>query len=1095
MRSRRLKRQSSLANRVTQSIALLPCRWPVTDPEDSAPSAESSSADQTNHFDWLTEFPIANQAAVRASVERFESLSLPADLVGELGELLRGELGSLGVIDGVFDALVRFIEASLSPTGVVALFCRDTESLSNLVRVFATSDVLTDCLIADPAAFDLLRVSDGQPTSREYLVDELSANLAVVKEIPRAAQTVREFATREMIRVAFGEFIRDMLPEVAARQLACIADAIVQASLDFAIRYQTKKTGEIQRVDGTSPVFSVIGLGGLGSEELTYGDNLDLIVLCDQIDRKNASHVAFYRGVAGVLMEVLRSRETLFFQANMIRQPRIDPDDSIVSLFEAINVCESSNEIWMRLAYVRARYVAGDRVIFNQFHDQLQPWIYRRFLTSNDLTEFRSLRGRVMRRLDRTDSEDSVSSPGHASIGLRDIATDPGSRNDIRLTVRFLQLLHGGEVTEVRLHRTQDALDALEHSGCITHQEATLLTAHYAKLTRLEHQLSIIAGTRQTELPESSAARQRLAWQLGMRDPETGFGDDVRFMESLENILSVNRRIIGHLVSEPDAGHPTDMSLSRDAGADDVPIETELLLDPSPDPVIVAEVLGRYGFDDNQERGISRRVIQDLDSLATETSSFLSTRRCRHFFAALVPDLLTEIARTPHPLEALERLVAVANSIGAKSTLWELLATNRPTLELLVRLCAGSPYLSDVLVGNPGMIDELVDSLVIDRVPSAEKLDAQSMMLCRNAKDLEKILRSFKDASHLTAGVHQILAKEDVQRIHALLSDTADSAIRRVIEFEQEGLAQRFGDPTAKDGKTPAELVALAFGRLGGREKNYHSDLDVLFLYTSEGKTERRVGGPRATTSNDHFFNELTRQVIDHVNHVTESGRLYDLDSRLRPTDEEEILSVTIETFARRFRQGVAPLWQRMAICKARPISGHRDTRAEVAATIADLLRNTTWRDSMVDEVQKIRQRMDRSAGPDNLKRGRGGAMDVEMLTQLMTLRYAGESDDDRLGGPARLTATLDVLGVLADDERIPRSDAERLASNYRILRTVEANLRLMNAPSRHGFPKDAATLECLAFLMNMSPDDIIADTNQARDSNREVFDRLLAKI
>ncbi|MEM9643363.1 MAG: glutamate-ammonia-ligase adenylyltransferase [Planctomycetota bacterium] len=1071
----------------------------MPDPSSTSPTPpdpDSGSAEQAGRrhgsaelrFGWLKDSQCVDLERVQSVLNRLTQLGISTDLLDMLGDVLEHEFESLDTVDAVADSIVCFIEASRSPTSLLALFERDRESLSALLKVFSTSEVMARWLIEDPESFDLLRVSAGQPSEKDYLIDELSSELQNVDGLVTASQRLRRFAIREKVRIAYGEFAGGMVPEQAAKQLATVATAVIQSALDFVVAQQIADSGVPRRVDGTTPEFLVLGLGNLGSEELTYGDNLDLIVLCDQIDRKNRSHVDFYQSIARNLLTILRGDETLCFQVNTIHQPKLQPEDSVIALAEAVESYESSAQVWRRLALLRARVVAGNAELGEAFLQRMRPWIYRRFLTRTDLTELRTVRIRMARRVEGD----------LADANSRDIADDPGGLGDLQLTIRFLQLLHGGDTDELRTHNTRAAIDALEQAGCLTHRESSVLSSNLAKLTRLEHQLSIIAGTRQTRLPEQPKRTQHLAWQMGLRDVERRVGDADRFLEKLDEMLVVNRKIIDHLMQDPDPIHHTDVTLSAESEIPDVPLETELILDPNPEPKLISEALQNYGFAD------PKRVMEDLSALATESCPFLSPRRCRHFFAALVPDLLVQVSETPNPLVALNRLVGVTDSIGGKASLWELFRTNPPTLRLMVRMAAVSPYLSNVLMGNPGMIDELIDSLVIDRLPSTQKLDAQAITLCRNAVDLDMILKSFKDAAHLQIGVREILGKEQVRQTHRALADTADAVIRRVLEHEQEKLASRFGDPMADQGKrvsrdgadgpNPSELIAIAFGKLGGREPNYHSDLDVLFLFTEEGNTHRRVGGPRATTTNQHFFNELTRQIVEHVNRDRPGGRLYDLDSRLRPTDEEGILSVPIETFLRRFLQGVAPLWQRLALCKARPVTGSKVARARVSERIAEVLRATKWHDSMMDEAVQIRRKMQQAAGPTNFKRGIGGTVDVELLTQVMTLRHVADSDDPRLVGPDRVTGTMETLQALSDDGRVDSADAQTLADNYQTIRTFEAGLRLMDFSSRHELPDDDASLRDLAFLNETTVTDIQSTCEDARRSNREIFDRWMKR-
>ena len=520
-----------------------------------------------------------------------------------------------------------------------------------------------------------------------------------------------------------------------------------------------------------------------------------------------------------------------------------------------------------------------------------------------------------------------------------------------------------------------------------------------------------------------------------------------------------------------------DESNGSDDGAQS--IETELVLDPDPDPILVRRTLTSHGL----EHPI--RAMDDLIALSNESVVFLSPRRCRHFFSAIAPALLNEISQTPFPDSTLQSMVAVTDSLGAKATLWELMGVNRPTMQLMVRLCSSAPYLSSILTNNPGMIDELIDSLLMNRLPSTDRLDAQSIELCRGAADIDLILHGFKNSAHLTIGVRDILGKESVETTHLALSDTAEACLRRIIDHEQEQLALQFGDPVNADGE-PAELVALALGKFGGREPNYLSDLDVIFLYSDKGETRRRVGGRRSTTNNHHFFNQLSQRVVDRINNTGENGRLYELDGRLRPTGDQGILAVTIEDFLKRFRQGISPLWQRLAICKARAVSGSRLLKQKTNKAIVDVISQTSWHGQMAEEIRTMRRRMQETAAPDNLKRGEGGTVDVEVIAQMLTLRHASDSPQIIHSGTLKSLESLAKAGFLGEE------DALTLANGYRLLRGVEARLRLLSTPERHELPNDQHTMQNLAFLLGETdPDMIVAQCQQARKSNRRLFDKI----
>lgn len=1051
---------------------------------------------------------------VRPPLQRIAECGASADLVEKLLASLRSSLSHVDDPDVSVDRLSRFIEVSRSPTALLALFERDQQALPALLQVLATSPAIADLLIRDPESFDLIRASDGRPAARDVLIDELLGELQSVHSQRRAALTLRQFAGREILRIAYGEFVRGQTPDRVQRQLSHVHDAVLQAALAFALESVTQSSPVPQRIDGTTPRFSIIALGNYGGQETGYGAPLDLLLLCDQIDRKNASHVAFHRALAAGLVDLLASQYggVASMQLRFVHQP-IDSggglpahprlgafwepgtgDESLdfYGVEEAAVHYERANRTWQRLALVKSRYAAGDEGVAQQFLSRISPWVYHQLLSRSEITDIAVLR----RKLERRAAAD-VTEAGQP------IADVPGGRHDIELTVQFLQLLHGSELPEVRVTGTVDAIAALQRHGCLTHQEASILSENHARLCRLEHHLAILFDHQITHLPTDPAIRERLAWRLGVRTPEQDGrprGDTARFESILHETFNVDRKIINHLMVDDCVPADNDSALDTDRAGGlgnaaelagpgmslpDVAVETELILDPDPDPQQFRTVLGQHHLQDPDA------AIDHLVALSRETVSFLSPRRCRHFFAAVAPRLLNEISQTPDPDLTLARLVDVTDSIGAKATLWELLRTSPATLRLMVRLCALAPYLTDILVKNPGMIDELIDSLVMDRMPSAQRLDAQSARMCESVDQLAPVLRGFKASAHLMIGVRDLLDKEPIEVIGRGLSDTSEACVRRAIERQQNALAARFGDPVDQQGD-PVELIAVALGKFGGQETNYLSDLDLTFLYTADGQTRRRVGGPRSTLANRQFFNLLVQNVLRELDGGHE-GRIEQVDLPFAGGPDKEVLTYSVDAFLKPFRLGTAGLWQRLMLCKARPVSGQKPHRDAVAEAVHATLRRCPWRASMMGEIRQLRLRSESTAGPLNLKRGTGGAVDIELIALAGVLQAIDE--DVRFG-----TGTIAILGQLQSLGRLSETDGETLIANYRELRRIEAKLRLLNVPSRHELPLDgdgsAGTSEMhqlAALLGEPNPESIVERCDEIRRVNRELFHRLIA--
>ncbi len=306
------------------------------------------------------------------------------------------------------------------------------------------------------------------------------------------------------MRVAYGEFVRGLSPEKVGRQLAHVVEAILDAGLQFVLDRLAERRGMPQRPDGTTPELTVIGLGNLGGEEMGYSSPIKLVFLYDSIDNKNVWHRDFYNTVVSDLVSLLRSEiAAQGINVDLREGPRYEVGVNVCSFREAIRIYETSGRTWQRLSFVKARVVAGSQSLGDAFLKRLEPWVYRQFMSRVELAEIRTLR----RKLEKRAEQQSGSS--------QDVARAAGGRDDLELTVQFLQLLHGADLAAVRCRNTYDAIVALERGGCLTHQESTLLSDNYARLCRLLHQLSVMFDRRGSVLPEDAGFTQTTRLAIG----------------------------------------------------------------------------------------------------------------------------------------------------------------------------------------------------------------------------------------------------------------------------------------------------------------------------------------------------------------------------------------------------------------------------------------------------------------------------------------------------------------------------------------------------------------------------------------------------
>ena len=278
----------------------------------------------------------------------------------------------------------------------------------------------------------------------------------------------------------------------------------------------------------------------------------------------------------------------------------------------------------------------------------------------------------------------------------------------------------------------------------------------------------------------------------------------------------------------------------------------------------------------------------------------------------------------------------------------------------------------------------------------------------------------------------------------------------------------------------------LALGKLGGREPNYHSDLDLIFLYEASGSTVSMGRESAAATSNSHFFSELGQRLIRVASHLGPHGRLYEVDARLRPTGRSGSLAMPFDGFASYFATGRAQLWERQALCKARVVQGAPQVAAAAMEVVFQAAFGTPWKPEFATEIRQMRARLEENASGANLKRGPGGTVDIEFLVQMLQLKHGGQDPSVRHPG------TLDALVALEKGGYLSADDAEYFRQSYRFQRSVEARIRLMNAAGRHELPENERELAKLAYLLGYAnPKQLVAKAAEMFAENRARFNRI----
>ncbi|WP_254506985.1 [protein-PII] uridylyltransferase family protein [Anatilimnocola floriformis] len=979
---------------------------------------------------WRVSDPAAARHALLDLADGGVPLDLLATLCSQLDTLLPETPDPLTVLEGVR----QFILASRSPLSFAALVERDATTLPMLVRVLAWGGVWRETILRDPEAFDLLRLTEGQPVERATLVADVTAEATHLLDERSQISALRRIKRREQLRIFYGERVGKHKPELVWQQLTYLAEALLAGGLAAAqqkLQASKTATGSPRRVVPLGAV-SLLAFGRCGAGEQDYGERLQLLLLHETLPADDAQRRAAadqYERLARQLFRLLTENTDLgiAYKVELQSIPNRETSPTVIAANEAAALFDEFGRTWHRQSFTQARCVAGDRPLADSFLQQLQPWVFRRLLSRADEAGLRALKRRIVRRAELA----------AASAEKHDIEIGPGGLFDFEQTIQFLRLLSGGDQPRVRLPGTLDAIAGLEQEGSISVQERTALEDAYLALRKELH-------AAQTSASDSAAARST--------------GPSPVTYELLRGLLQA---------AFPDETDP--------------PPEVDLLQAPHPTAAEAAQILSPYRFQD------CATALRHLNDLASERTAFLSTRRCRYYLSSIIGRLLTAIAATPQPDVTLANLSRVSDSLGCKGVLWELFHSHQPSLELYVRVCGCSPYLSDLMITNPGMLDELLDSLQLRRHPELAELQRTWQELQRGGGPALPKLLALKASRHLQIGVRDVLQREPIEATHRALSDVAEVALAVVARQEFDRLVEKHGRPMIEEGPFAGEqcgFVILGLGKLGGQEPNYHSDLQIAFVYEAEGSTQGVERAKRVQpTTNGHFFTQLAQRVLKEVSQSTPQGRLHPLEAGLRPLGTAGPLANSLADLAAHFQSGEAPLAHWLSLLKARAIFGPAPSQATAMNAVRQWLTARPWQQADARQLYHDRLQLDQGAAAFNVKRGVGGTLDIETVVQRLQLEHAHRHPRILVPGTLAAIQALEEAGIFSQTE------AARWSESYRLLRRIEGGIRLLNTRDRHVLPGDGVDLQRLALLLDYpSPDDLLTACKQTMTSNRERF-------
>jgi len=892
------------------------------------------------------------------------------------------------------------------------------------VRVWAVSPFVRALCLRVPGLLEgLLRSGE---LHRACTEGEMRARVATAlegagteAEVMRGLRRVR---AREMLRIAWRDLSALAELSETLRDLSDLAEACTDLALDRAYAQACERYGVPRDAQGEPQRLVVLGMGKLGGRELNFSSDIDLMFAYPAKGhtdgRRALDNGEFFSRVGQALVRLLgeHTADGFVFRVDMRLRPFGSASPLALSFGAMEDYYQRHGRDWERYALIKARVIAGDRAAGACLMARLRPFVYRRYLDFGAFEALREMKALINAEVQRKGLGDNV------KLGA-------GGIREVEFIGQAFQLIRGGRDPELQVRGIREVLTRLGAKGLMPQYAVKRLLAAYAFLRTTENRLQMMRDQQTHVLPTDTVDQVRLAHAMGFTDWQ-GFSHrleahrlDVR--EEFDRVFAAPQ-----LATEGDQEAAALIALWQGSlDGDRARVLLERLGFRRPEAV--STLLGRY------REGRGYRLADPIG---------------RERLRRLMPLLIAAVARTPEPDAVLPRLLAVVEAIAQRSVYISLLLEHPAALSQLVRLSAASPWIAEFVARHPILLDELLDPRTlyapIDRSGLARALESDLAQV--DAQDLEEFmerLRHFKNVQMLRVAAADVTGVLPVAEVSSQLTWLAEVILEAVFASVWAQFATRYGTPrcVVEGHRREVGFAIIAYGKLGGMELGYGSDLDIVFLHDSQGH-QQLTEGPKSV-ENSVFFTRLGQRVIHILTAYTPGGSLYEVDARLRPSGRSGLLVSGIQAFGA-YQRHEAWTWEHQALVRARFVVGDLHVGEAFDAIRREILTRPRDPEALRRDVREMRERMWQehgagSSGRFDIKRDPGGMTDIEFMVQYAVLAHAHAHPE-----LCRHTDNVHILEDLGHSGLMPVADVGALQEIYRVYRNRVHALSLQDSPA-----------------------------------------------
>ncbi|WP_340053417.1 bifunctional [glutamate--ammonia ligase]-adenylyl-L-tyrosine phosphorylase/[glutamate--ammonia-ligase] adenylyltransferase [Pseudomonas sp. JAI120] len=907
---------------------------------------------------------------------------------------------------------------------------------ADFARVCAASDFVIEQSVRDPLM--LLELAAWGELDRGFAPGELCGQIAGAVQQAETedelGRVLRRQRTRQQVRIIWRDLTRQADLVHTCRDLSDMADASIDQAYQWLYQRHCVQFGTpTGRRSGEPQHMVILGMGKLGAVELNLSSDIDLIFAYPEGGetvgvKRSLDNQGFFIRLGQKLIKALdpMTVDGFVFRVDM----RLRPYGSAGALVLSFNALEQyyqdQGRDWERYAMIKARVVAGDQVAGAQLLDMLRPFVYRRYLDFSAIEALRTMKQLIQQEVRRKGMADNIKL---GSGGIR----------EVEFIAQAFQLIHGGRDLSLQQRPLLKVLGTLEGQGYLPPAVIAELRNGYEFLRYTEHAIQAIADRQTQMLPDSPEDQARIAFMLG-------FADWTAFHERL---MYWRGRVDWHfrqVIADPDEEEGAESELV--VGGEWLPLWEE-----SQDEEAACRQLAEGGFTD------ATKALKALASLRNSPQLRAMQRLGRERLDAFIPRLLAQAVEHANPDLVLERVLPLVEAVARRSAYLVLLTENPDALRRLLTLCAASPWIAEQITRFPLLLDELLNEGRLFKPPLAPELAAELReRLTRIPEDdLEQqmeALRHFKLAHRLRVAASEIAGSLPLMKVSDYLTWLAEAILEQVLALAWRQTVARHGSPQRLDGTLcDPGFIIVGYGKVGGIELGHGSDLDLVFIHDGDPQAETDGAKP---IDGAQFFTRLGQRIIHLLTTQTNSGQLYEVDMRLRPSGASGLLVSSLGAFDR-YQQNEAWTWEHQALIRARVLVGSQDVGQAFEQVRAKVLGRERDLAKLRQEVSEMRAKMRDNLGTKataagtganafdatalfDLKQDAGGIVDIEFMVQYAALAWSAQHPS-----LLRYTDNIRILEGLEQVGLMPAADAHLLREVYKAYRSAAHRQALQN--------------------------------------------------